>query len=198
MKATLRLARPASYAEYLAVEQVSAHRHELLDGVIVAMAGGSGEHNALAGRIAMLLGQRLPKGCRYYTPDQRFWIASQARARYADGSIICGRPDPVPHDAQAFTNPRIVVEVLSPSSQGDDDGDKRLDYQSLSSLEAYVLVAQDERCIKVYRRTEAGLWLAASVHRDGQDFQLPTLSSSISVAEVYDDILDGSGASLLR
>ena len=198
MKATLRLARPASYADYLAVEQLSGHRHELIDGVIVAMAGGSGEHNAIAGRIAMLLGQRLRRGCRYYAPDQRFWIASQARARYADGSIICGRPDRVPHDAQAFTNPLIVVEVLSPSSQGDDDGDKREDYQSLSSLQAYVLASQDERAVRVYRRTEGETWQVAATYHDGQSFELPTLSSAISVAEIYDDILDGEGRSLLR
>jgi hypothetical protein len=64
MKATLRLARRATYADYLAVEQHSRHRHELIDGVIVAMAGGSDEHNALAGKLAMLLGMRLTTGCR--------------------------------------------------------------------------------------------------------------------------------------
>lgn len=59
MRATLRLDRRATYADYLAVEQNSEHRHELIDGVIVAMAGGSDEHNAIAGRLAMLLGMRL-------------------------------------------------------------------------------------------------------------------------------------------
>ncbi|HEX2686351.1 MAG TPA: Uma2 family endonuclease, partial [Kofleriaceae bacterium] len=56
--------------------------------------------------------------------DQRFWIASRARGRYADGSIICGAPDHPAHDDQATTNPTVAIEVLSPSSEGDDDGDK--------------------------------------------------------------------------
>jgi Uma2 family endonuclease len=196
MEATLRLPRRASYADYLAAEQDSDHRHEFLEGVIVAMAGGSDEHNAIAGRVARLLGNRETGTCRYYTADQRFWIASRARGRYADGSIICGTPDHPPHDDQATTNPTVVIEVLSPSSEGDDDGDKRSDFQSLASALAYVLVAQDQRCVKVYRRT-GGEWRAAT-YRDGDSFELPTLSSSIPVADVYDGILDAAGRSQLR
>jgi Uma2 family endonuclease len=199
MEATLRLPRRASYADYLAVEQHSEHRHELIDGVIVAMAGGSDEHNAIAGRLAMLLGQRTTRGCRYYTPDQRFWIAARARGRYTDGSIICGKPEHPAHDDQATTNPVVVLEVLSPSSEGDDDGDKRLDFQSLSSLRAYVLAAQDERRVRVYRRSEGGAWRPeAEVCGEGDSFDLPTLNDPISVAEIYEDILDADGRSLLR
>jgi Uma2 family endonuclease len=196
MEAILRLPRRTSYVDYLAVEQASDRRHEFIDGVIVAMAGGSDEHNAIAGSFAGLLRNRRTETCRYYTPDQRFWIASRARGRYADGSIICGAPAHPAHDAQATTNPTVVIEVLSPSSEGDDDGDKRSDFQSLTSVEAYVLVAQDERRVKVYRRA-GGEW-RADTYRDGDRFALPTLSGPISVAEVYDGILDGAGRSLLR
>jgi Uma2 family endonuclease len=198
MKALLRLSRPATYADYLAVEQASAHRHELIDGVIVAMAGGSPEHNALAGRMAMLLGQRLPRGCRYFTPDQRFWIAASARGRYADGSVICGPPEAAPHDAQALVNPLIVVEVLSPSSLGDDQGDKREDYQTLASLQAYVLVAQDTRRVTIHRPDGTGTWHLVGAHGDGVSFELPGLTGLIGVSEIYDDILDQAGRSLLR
>jgi Uma2 family endonuclease len=196
MEAFLRLQRRASYADYLAAEQNSDFRHEFLDGVIVAMAGGSDEHNAIAGRLARALGNRETGSCRYYTPDQRFWIASRVRGRYADGSIICGAPEHPAHDDQATTNPTLVVEVLSPSSQGDDDGDKRSDFQSLASVEAYVLVAQDQRRVRVYRRTGSE-WRAAT-YGDGDSLELPTLASPIPVREIYDGILDGTGGSLLR
>jgi Uma2 family endonuclease len=199
VRATLRLDRRATYADYLAVERSSEHRHELIAGVIVAMAGGSDEHNAIAGRLAMLLGQRVAPPCRYYSPDQRFWIASTARGRYADGSIICGKPEHPPHDEQATTNPAVVLEVLSPSSEGDDEGDERIDFQSLASLQAYVLVAQDQRCVKVHRRDESGRWPAEpEVYVDGASFSLPTLTGAVSVADVYDGVLDGNGRSLLR
>jgi Uma2 family endonuclease len=198
VRATLRLQRRATYADYLAVAQLSAHRHELLDGVIVAMAGGSDEHNAIAGRFAMLLGMHLEGGGRYYTPDQRFWIAARTRARYADGSVICGKPDHPPHDGQATTNPVVIIEVLSPSSEGDDDGDKRLDFQSLSSLEAYVLAYQDQRCVKIYRRDDRGDWSRhPDVALDGQSFLLPRLTGPITVADVYREILASDGRSLI-
>ena len=74
MRAVVYLSQRATYADYLAAEQTSAYRHEYLDGVIVAMAGGSDEHNAISGRIAGLCMMRLSGSCRYYSPDQRFWI----------------------------------------------------------------------------------------------------------------------------
>lgn len=189
----------ATYADYLAVEQSSEHRHELIDGVIVAMAGGSDEHHAIAGRLAMLIGMRLDAPCRYYSPDQRFWIAATARGRYADGSLVCGKPEHPPHDEQATTNPRIVIEVLSPSREGDDEGDERLDFQSMPSLRAYVLVAQDRRSVKVYRRTDAGAWPEEpESYDDGATFSLPALSAPLAVGDVYDTVLDASGRSLLR
>jgi Uma2 family endonuclease len=199
VKATLSLPRRTTYADYLAAEQGSERRHEFLDGVIVAMAGGSDEHNAIAFRFGGLFMTRMARGCRGYTPDQRFWIAATTRARYSDGSIICGPPAHPPHDGQATTNPLVVVEVLSPSSEGDDDGDKRRDFQSLASLQAYVLAAQDERCVKVYRRDERGAWRdEPEVYRNGDRFELPRLTRAIAVDEVYDDVLDAAGHSLLR
>jgi Uma2 family endonuclease len=199
MKATLRLPRTATYAEYLAVEQHSEHRHEFIDGVIVGMAGGSDEHNAIAGRVAMLFGMRLPRDCRYYSPDQRFWIPAHARSRYSDGSVICGKPEHPVHDAQATTNPIVVIEVLSPTSEGDDEGDKRRDFQTLESLQAYVLIHQDSRSVRVYRRDERGEWhFRADAYGAGDSISLPSLEDPIPVDDVYRDVLDESGASLLR
>lgn len=198
VKALLSLASRSTYADYLAVEQVSGHRHEFIDGVIVAMAGGSGEHNALASRFGTLLGNRVPRGCRSYSPDQRFWIAGTARGRYSDGSIICGKPEYAAHDGQAATNPLVIVEILSPSSAGDDDGDKRRDFQSLATLQAYVIAAQDTRRVKVYRRNDRGDWHdQPDYYLDGA-FELPGLTAPLTVDAVYDDILDAAGRSLLR
>jgi Uma2 family endonuclease len=199
MKAVLSLPCRSTYADYLAAEQHSESRLEFLDGVIVAMAGGSDEHNAIAFRFSVLFGVRLAPGCHGYTADQRFWVAATTRARYSDGSIICGKPTHPPHDAQATTNPVVVIEVLSPSSEGDDDGDKRRDFQSLASLQAYVLAAQDARWVKIYLRTARGDWREQpDVYGSGDSFELPRLTRAIAVDEIYDGILDPSGTSLLR
>lgn len=199
MRAVLYLDRRATYADYLATEKASEARHEYIDGVIVAMAGGSDEHNAIASRFGGLCMARLRADCRHYTADQRFWIAATGRGRYADGSIIWGAPAHPPHDQQATTNPIVVIEVLSPSSEGDDEGDKRRDFQTLGALEAYVVAAQDERRVTVYRRDERRQWLALpDVYRDGESFELPRLASAISVGELYDGVLTPDGRSLLR
>lgn len=195
----LNLPCRTTYADYLAAEQNSDRRHEFIDGVIVAMAGGSDEHNAIGFRFSVLFGTRMSSGCRGYTSDQRFWIAATGRGRYSDGSIICGKPEHPAHDDQATTNPVVVVEILSPTSAGDDEGEKRRDFQSLASLQAYVLAAQDERCVKVYQRTERGAWCdEPDVYRAGESFELPRLTRPIAVDEVYDDILEAAGRSLLR
>ena len=194
----MNLHHRTTYADYLATEQNSERRNEFIDGVIVAMAGGSDEHNAIATRFTTLFGVRVAGGCLSYTSDQRFWIAATARGRYSDGSIICGKPAHPAHDNQATTNPTVVLEVLSPSSEGDDDGDKRRDFQSLASLQVYVIAAQDARCVKVYRRTERGEWCAEpEVYRAGDRFELPRLTREIAVDEIYDGVLDAAGHSLL-
>lgn len=186
------------YADYLSAAQNSERRLEFIDGVIVAMAGGSYEHNAIAGHFAGLFAARISPGCLYYTPDQRFWIEASGRGRYSDGSIICSKPTRPAHDSQAATNPLVVVEVLSPTSEGDDDGNKRRDFESLASLQAYVIAAQDARCVKVYRRTPRGEWPdEPEVYRRGESFDLPKLTRAIAVDEIYDGILDAGGRSLL-
>jgi Uma2 family endonuclease len=92
VKVTLRLPHRATYADYLAAEQDSERRYEFFDGVIAAMAGGSDEHNAIAGRFAGLFGERVARAWLGYSSQQRFWIAASTRGRYSDGSIICGNP----------------------------------------------------------------------------------------------------------
>lgn len=107
MKVTLSLPSRATYDDYLATEQNSERRHEFIDGVIVAMSGGSDEHNAITAHFTGLFMTRVPSGCHGYNSDQRFWIAATARGRYGDGSIICGRPAHPAHDKQATTNPLV-------------------------------------------------------------------------------------------
>jgi Uma2 family endonuclease len=96
-------------------------------------------------------------------------------------------------------NPVVVIEVLSPSREGDDRGKKRRDFQSLASLQAYVLAAQDERCVKVHRRAPGGAWRdEPDVYGNGQTFDVPALTTPIAVADVHEGILDADGCSRLR
>lgn len=188
----------ATYADYLAVENDSPVRHEFIDGMIIAMAGGSSLHSRLAGRFAGVLTAFAAPSCFYHTLDQRFWIESTGHTRYSDGSLLCGDPEHPVHDKHAATNPVIIVEVVSPSSAQQDYGEKRQDYQSIASLQAYVVVEQDQRAIKVHRRDERGAWQREPVvYRDGDSFELPRLGQPIVVGQIYDGLVAPDGRSLV-
>jgi len=189
----------ATYADYLAVEGCSEAKHDFVDGVIVAMAGASDEHNAIASQILALLHGRTRPGCRAYNPDQKFWIESSGNARYSDVSIICGPAQHPAHDPQATANPLVLVEVLSPSTQRNDHSSKRDDFQSMPTLEAYVLVAQDRRWVAVYRRQDSpNRYWSCLQYLHGDDIELPGLVVPITVDEIYRGILDAEGRTLLR
>ena len=109
----------------------------------------------------------------------------------ADGRAASGYPRASPP-----VGPGAAGGPTGASSEGDDDGDKRTDFQSLASLQAYVFVAQDQRRVKVYRRVGSEWQLMT--YGDGDNFELSRLSAPIAVAEIYDGILDAAGTSLLR
>lgn len=177
--------RRYSFAEYLATEEMSAAvKHEFVDGEIIAMAGGSVEHAALASAIGALFANQLRGGpLRTYSADLRIRISAARMATYADATVIC---DPVERDADSpthVTNPRVVVEVLSPSTESYDREDKRLAYQQLPSVTDYVLVAQDRRCVEVWSR-DGSSW-THTAYRAGERAALSSLGLAIEVDELY-------------
>ncbi len=149
-----------SYAEYLAYEADSALKHEFDDGDIVAMAGGSRRHNAIASRISAALEAARKPGCVAFQSDQRVRVLETGRATYPDASMVCGpiEGDPADASGHTITNPSLVVEVLSPTTEEDDRGAKWLHYQRIPSLDEYVLVSQSQPRIEVFRRGEGGAW----------------------------------------
>jgi Uma2 family endonuclease len=174
-----------SFADYLEVEELSPNvKHEFVDGEILAMAGGTVEHAALATGMGTLLGAQLRgTACRPYSSDLRIRIESANVGTYADLAIIC---DPVQRDPVSpthVTNPRVIIEVLSASTEAYDRGEKREAYQSLPSLSEYVLVAQDRRRIEVWRRTAEG-W-DHSVHGPGASVVLTSIAATVVVDELY-------------
>jgi Uma2 family endonuclease len=166
------------------VEEMSSVRHEYLDGEIFAMAGGTPEHAALSAAILVLLGKRLERGrCRPYSADLRIRVLETGLATYADASVICGEPVRDPASPSHVTNPTVLVEVLSPSTEAYDRGDKREQYMRIPSLEQYVLVAQDRRRVEIFARTADG-W-TQRVFGAGESVSLPSLGVELSVDELY-------------
>lgn len=149
-----------SYADYLEYERDSGLKHEFDDGSIVAMAGGSRRHNALASRVTAALEAARKSGCIAFQSDQRVRVLATGRAAYPDASMVCGpiEGDPADPSGSTITNPTLIVEVLSPSTEEDDRGAKWQHYQLIPSLAEYVLVSQSQARIEHYRRAAPGVW----------------------------------------
>src|SRR3954454_16883472 len=156
---TLPRERRHTYAEYLAYELVSELKHEFEDGEIIEMAGGSPRHSALASRISAALENTRPAGCIAFQSDMRLRILAANRATYPDASMVCGpiELDPADRSGTTITNPTLLVEVLSPTTEDVDRGSKWRDYQLIPSLQEYVLVGQQPR-VEIYRRIASGNW----------------------------------------
>lgn len=177
--------RHYTFEDYLAVEEMSRVRHEFVDGQIFAMAGGTPEHAALSAAIVVVLGSRLRGGpCRPYGADLRIRVLATGLATYPDAAIICGEVVRDPRSPTHVTNPRVVVEVLSPSTEEYDRGEKRESYQRIDALQEYVLVAQDRRSVEVFTRTATG-W-EHRVHGPGDVVELPSLALAFPLDELYD------------
>lgn len=148
-----------TYEEYLAYERDSALKHEFEAGEIFAMAGGSPRHSALASRISAALENTRPTGCTAFQSDMRVRVLATGRATYPDASMVCGpiELDDADRSGTTITNPTLLVEVLSPSTEEVDRGSKWRDYQLIPSLKEYVLVSQEPR-VEVYRRMPSGGW----------------------------------------
>jgi Uma2 family endonuclease len=174
-------------AEYLAAERASAVKHEFHDGQVYAMSGASPVHCQIAGNLITAINGRLAaRPCVVYTSDLKVRIPATNRYFYPDLTVVCGAPQFEEFEQDVLINPLLIVEVLSPSTESYDRGEKFANYRTLDSLECYVLVNQVCPLIEVYARDrEAATWNLRDARDLEQEITLPPLGISISLAEVY-------------
>jgi len=177
-------------AEYLAVERDSETKHEFVNGEAIAMAGATYTHNVIALNIGGELRSRL-KGipCRPVGSDQRVHVWETGLYTYPDISVVCGAVETHPDDPLSITNPRIIFEVLSESTEAYDRGAKFEHYQRVATLAEYVLVSQSERLVHHYARQEGGAWLFTS-YSGADSVALPCLDVRLPLEEIYDGVFD--------
>jgi Uma2 family endonuclease len=174
-----------TYTDYVTFEESSNVKHEFLDGQIYAMAGGTPEHAALAAAVIGLLFSTLRGGpSRSYDADLRVRTPS-GLTTYPDVTVICGPPVLDTEDRQAVTNPTLIVEVLSRSTEEYDRGDKFEHYRSMPSLQQYVLVAHRSRSVEVSTRGADGTWRSVVVGA-GQIAALPAIGAQLDVDALFD------------
>ncbi|MBV8780002.1 MAG: Uma2 family endonuclease [Phycisphaerae bacterium] len=175
-------------AEYLKMEETATDRHEYHDGEILAMSGGTYRHSRINTNLLVALGNRLRGNpCEPLDSNMRVRIASRASYIYPDISIVCGGPTFDVDDPKktTITNPRVVIEVLSDSTERYDRGRKFDLYREVTSLEEYVLVSQHEPAIATFHRQADGAWLFMTWSGLTPSVALRSMSLTIPLAEIY-------------
>ncbi len=174
-----------TYGDYLAIEQTSGRKHEWLDGQVYAMAGGTPTHSALSGRMIAALDALIGDRSRVvHTSDLKLRVPKTKLASYADAVVVCGPASRDDQDPVAVTNPLVIVEVLSDSTERWDRVEKFRHYRSLASLRDYVLVSQHEPHVEVYSRDTAGRWVMSEADAGGS-VVVASLGGVIDVDRVY-------------
>ena len=147
-------------AEYLVFERASTVKHEYYNGHIYAMTGASEQHNLITANVlASLHGQLRRKPCRVYPSDMRLRVQQTGLNTYPDVVVVCGQPQFTDDTIDTLTNPTVIVEVLSPSTERYDRGVKFQNYRTITTLRDYVLIEQDNHYIEHYMRQDNGQWL---------------------------------------
>jgi Uma2 family endonuclease len=184
------------YLDYLALDETANVKLEYLAGEIYAMAGGSPEHAALASALnaAIVAGTR-NRPCRSHSSDLRIRVLATGLATYPDVSVVCGHLELDPEDPKkhTVTNPVVVCEVLSPSTEDFDRGEKLDSYKLIPSLHHVVLVAHDKRFLEVWSREDGSSSWALHTAQAGQRVHLSAIGVELEVDALYRDPLSTSG-----
>jgi Uma2 family endonuclease len=169
--------------EYFAWEEQQEEKHEYFDGEVYAMSGGTREHSRIAVNVTTLIDNHLGEGdCQVLNSDARIKIQSSEKYVYPDASVTCDERDR--ETPQFIAHPCLIIEVLSPSTEAYDRGDKFELYRRSDSLREYALVSADKIAIDLYRRDDSGEWRSL-YYRSGDTVELQSINLTFPVEKVY-------------
>lgn len=178
--------RKLTAEEYLTIERDADFKSDFYDGVMYSMAGASIEHNDVKENLTYELKSRMRGGpCRPLSSDQRVLINRTGLYTYPDIVVVCNPIERASHDANTIVNPRIIFEVLSPSTERYDREVKLRHYGQIESLQEYILVSQDVPQIHRLVRHTDGTWSLKVFHGVEDTFSLTSLPIEIPLADVY-------------
>ena len=175
--------------EYLAQERAGDTKHEYHRGTIVAMVGASREHNLIVTDTSRCVSTQLRKRpCELYVADMRLRIAALGKYFYPDVTVVCGEPRFADDYVDNLLNPTVVIEVLSPSTEAHDRGEKFESYRTVESLREYLLIAQDRYHLDHFVRQDDGSWLLNDASGLESVIHLPSIGCELPLAEVYEKV----------
>ncbi|MFN6540133.1 MAG: Uma2 family endonuclease [Nostoc sp. EkiNYC01] len=172
---------------YLQLEEKSDIKHEYIDGKVYAMAGTTDTHNTIGLNLALLIRNHFRGAeCRVYFADIKAQIEKRNCFYYPDIIVTCDPKDRETSTYKCF--PKLIIEVLSQSTEAFDRGDKFNDYQTLDSLEEYVLVNSKHQRVETFRRNDQGLWVLQTYTPDDQTFELRSINLTAPFTDLYQDV----------
>jgi Uma2 family endonuclease len=178
---------PLTPEEYLHLEEKSPVKHEYIDGRVYAMAGTPDTHNVIGLNFTFLIRDHLRgSDCRVYFSDLKAYLENRNRFFYPNILVTCNPRDRETPIYKRY--PKPIVEVLSKSTEAFDRGDKFLAYQSLDSLEEYVLVNCKHRRVETFRRNAEGSWVLQSYTDSEGSFKLRSIGLSGSFDDLHEDV----------
>jgi Uma2 family endonuclease len=177
--------------EYLALEDAALEKHEYYDGRIYAMTGASLNHSQITMNVQVLLTNLLRgRRCRAFNADVKVLVSATGLYTYPDASALCGEPRLQESNSAILLNPSVIVEVLSPSTESYDRGEKYTHYRRIPSLREYVLIAQDR--VRVERRMRgedaSAEWGLSSVEDLGAAVELPSICCTLALRDLYEHV----------
>ncbi|MFM8333033.1 MAG: Uma2 family endonuclease [Candidatus Methylumidiphilus sp.] len=185
-----------TFDAYLADERDAEERHEYLDGQAYLMAGESLEHSTICFNLSATLGLQLRgKPCRGLSPNMKvlsgLYFPGQSKGlfSYPDVSVVCGEPKFHDECRDVLLNPTLIIEVLSPSTELFDRGEKFRRYIAcLESLQEYALVSIALPMVELYQRQPKGFWLYSAAIGLDATVSLPSIGCALALADIYERI----------
>jgi Uma2 family endonuclease len=178
-----------SPAEYLMMEEQSDIKHEYHHGRIIAMTGGTLNHNEIIGNFYTYLKIALRnQPYKIYMNDVRLWIPEHQLYTYPDIMLISGEPVLAENRQDTILNPSLIVEVLSKSTKNYDQGDKFDFYRAIADFQEYILIDQYRCYVQYFRKTGVGEWLMKEYDQQTDTLQLGIIDLQIQLSEIYTGI----------
>jgi len=182
-----------TFKEYLELEEKAEYKSEYWDGIIVAMAGGTPNHNKISNSIGTAIDIELDKknkNCTVYSSDQKVFIPDFNRGVYPDCMALCGEEEMQEESNAVIINPSLIIEVLSKSTKEFDSNEKFEGYRSIPSFKEYVLVWQTIPKVQSWYKEHNGLWRISSVFGSDKSIILYAIDCEIALKDIYKRVRD--------
>jgi Uma2 family endonuclease len=179
--------------EYLALERAAERKSEYRDGEIIGMTGATRRHSLITLNIGSELNRQLKgRPCEAHVADLRVLIAASRLYTYPDVIVVCGEPALADRYRDTLTNPTVLIEVLSPSTEAYDRGAKFGHYRTLDSLREYLLISQSQPHVDHFMRQDEGLqWVLSAATDLAATVVLPSIRCQLAMAEIFDKVKFG-------